>query len=86
MGVWLSGGGIVLVLIGAWFVAYEVVAKFRGDTHGAITPLGGIGKVSKLAAFVKWEHKRNRAMWVGLACITIGSFLQLAGLIISNCQ
>lgn len=44
MSLYLSGSGIILVLIGAWFVAYEVVSKFRGETHGAVTPMGGMGK------------------------------------------
>ena len=74
------------MLIGAWFVAYEVVAKFHGQTHGAIVPYGGIGKVEKLGIFKAWEQKRNSDMWVGLGCITLGSILQLAGLIIQNCK
>ncbi len=84
MGVYLSGIGIVFVLIGAWCVAYEVVAKFRGETHGVGVPFGGIGKVRKLGTFIAWEKKRNAAMWTGLGFITIGSFLQLAGLFVQN--
>ncbi len=86
MSVYLSAAGIIMVLIGAWFVAYEVVAKFKGETHGAITPLGGIGTVSKLGAFIAWERKRNIAMWVGLGFITTGSLLQVAGLFASRCR
>lgn len=84
MGIYLSGIGIMFVLIGAWFVAYEVVCKFRGETHGATTSFGGVGKVHKLGTFKAWEKKRNAAMWFGLGCITIGSLLQLAGLFIKN--
>ena len=86
MSVWLSGSGIVLVLIGAWLVAYEVVAKFHGETHGVNVPYGGIGKVQKLGIFVTWEKKRNAAMWLGLGCITLGSLLQLAGLLVQSCR
>ena len=86
MAVCLSGSGIVFVLIGAWLVAYEVVAKFRGETHGVSVPYGGSGKVQKLGTFVAWEKKRNAAMWLGLGCITIGSLLQLAGLLVQSCR
>lgn len=88
MGMCLSAFGILLVLVGAWFVAYEVVRKFRGETHGATVSFGGGAKVHKLGIFEAWEKKRNIAMWVGLGCITVGSILQLAGLFIScsvNC-
>lgn len=86
MAVWLSGSGIVFVLIGAWLVAYEVVAKFRGDTHGVSVPYGGGGTVKKLGIFIAWEKKRNAAMWLGLGCITLGSLLQLAGLLVQSCR
>jgi hypothetical protein len=86
MAIWLSGSGIVLVLIGAWFVAYEVVAKFRGPTHGVSVSYGGAGPVNKLGTFIAWEKKRNAAMWFGLGCITLGSFLQLAGLLVQSCR
>ena len=83
MAAYLSGIGIVLVLIGAWCVAYEVVAKFRGETHGASVFFGG-GAVHKTGNFIAWEQKRNAAMWTGLGCITIGSLLQLVGLFVQN--
>ena len=80
VGVWLSAAGILLVMVGAWFVAYEVVRKFEGTTHGMVTPMGGIGHTWKLAAFVSWEAEKNKAMWLGLILITLGSLAQLAGL------
>ncbi len=83
IGVCLSGIGIVFVLIGAWCVAYEVVAKFRGETHGASVPYG-CAKVHKLGTYIAWEKKRNAAMWTGLGFITFGSFFQLAGLFVQN--
>lgn len=86
MSEYLTAGGIVFVLIGAWLVAFEVVAKFEGQTHGGIAPLGGIVKIDKLGGYKRWESKRNIAMWAGLACITLGSFMQLAGLLVHNCR
>ncbi len=85
MSAWLSGIGIVLVLVGAWFVAFEVVAKFEGETHGGITSMGGITKIRKLGTYLKWERKRNIAMWAGLAFITVGSILQLIGVVVQGC-
>ncbi|WP_276968201.1 hypothetical protein [Metallibacterium scheffleri] len=82
MSEYLTAGGIIFILLGAWLVAFEVVAKFEGQTHGGHAPYGGIVKVEKLGIYKKWERKRNIAMWTGLACITLGSFLQLAGLFI----
>lgn len=80
IGVWLSVVGIFSVMVGAWFVAYEVVNQFEGATYGGHTPTGGVTHITKHGAFVAWEVKRKRAMWVGLILITLGSFLQVAGL------
>ncbi len=79
-GVWLSAAGIFLVMVGAWFVAYEVVNQFDGPTHSGITPFGGMTHITKLGTFASWEAKKNRAMWFGLILITLGSLAQLAGL------
>lgn len=76
----LSGLGIAAVLIGSWLVAYEVVNKFTGVSHTVSTGWGGEGTPQKTNAFIQWEAKRNSVMWFGLAFITVGSFLQLAGL------
>jgi hypothetical protein len=81
MGKILSCAGIVMVLIGAWLVAYEVVAKFEGETHGVSTTYGG-GKAFKLGVFKEWEMRKNKYMWAGLIFITIGSFLQIAGVLV----
>ncbi|MHB1609206.1 MAG: hypothetical protein ACYCXX_11345 [Acidiferrobacter thiooxydans] len=79
-GVWLSAAGICLVMVGAWFVAYEVVNQFEGETHGGVTSMGGLTRIRKLGAFASWETKKNTAMWLGLILITLGSLAQLAGL------
>ena len=79
-GTWISGLGIVATLIGAWLVAYEVVNKFTGASYSVTTGWGGIGSTSKTDVFIQWEDRRNRMMWTGLAFITCGSALQLAGL------
>lgn len=81
---WLSGLGIVATLVGSWLVAYEIVKKFTGVSHTVSTGWGGAGSAKKTEIFTQWEDKRNRAMWSGLAFITFGSALQLAGLFWSS--
>jgi len=73
--VW-AASGILLVLFGSWLVAYEVVNKFKGISHTVSTGWGGSGTASKTETFIQWEARRNRVMWVGLACITAGSTMQ----------
>lgn len=79
MSTYLSIGGIVLVMVGSWFVAYEVVNQFRGQSHTVSVGYGGPGTPHKLPEFITYEARRNQFMWVGLALITIGSLLQVAG-------
>lgn len=78
---WPSAVGILSTLIGARYVAYEVVNKFRGTSHTVSTSWGGQGSATKTEAFIQWEAKRNFFMWIGLGFITAGSLLQLAGLL-----
>ena len=78
-----SIGGIVLVLIGSWFVAYEVVNRFSGYAFRVEDVLcDGSGKVEKTALFQSWEAWRSRWMWVGLLCITLGSGAQIYAVLI----
>lgn len=78
---WLSGIGIILTFVGTIFIAwYDVFAKFRGESHGIIVPIGGVGKSWKLAAFIAWEKNRDRAMRTGLALIVIGTIFGIVGL------
>lgn len=79
--IWLSATGIVLVLLGSWLVAYEVVNRFLNFPYRVVgITVDGSGKLQKNPDFSKWEIKRAVAMWMGLGFITAGSFLQLAGL------
>ncbi len=55
----LSCVGIVLVLIGAWLVAYEVVAKFEGETHGISATYGSGTSTDKLGVFKQWRRSRR---------------------------
>ena len=80
---WLAAVGIIPVLFGSWMVAYEVVSKFRGISHTVSVGWGGAGSANKSGAFLKWEARRNCAMWAGLAFITVGSMFQFFALIIA---
>ena len=77
--------GIVLVVVGTWFVAYEVVKRFLGYSHKVIdVRADGSGVVEKTDEFKQWEMKRAFWMWAGLLLITVGSGLQAYGTIISS--
>jgi hypothetical protein len=79
----LSVSGILLVMVGSWFVAYEVVNKFQGQTHTVSVAFGGPGTPKKLPEYVAYELRRNKFMWFGLALITLGSLSQAAGALMS---
>ena len=76
--------GIVLVVVGTWLVAYEVVNRFLGYSHRVIdVRWDGSGVVEKTDDFRKWEVKRAFWMWAGLALITVGSGFQIYGTMVS---
>jgi hypothetical protein len=75
-----SAGGIILVMLGSWFVAIELVIRFKGYAFKVINmTCDGSADTEKTANFERWELRRARWMWVGLTLITIGSLLQLYG-------
>lgn len=77
--VWLSTPGILLVMMGAVFVAYEVVNQFKSETHGAVAFYGG-ANTFKTGDYKQWERRKYRFMRIGLALIILGSLLQIAAL------
>ena len=69
-----AGIGLLLSLLGAVLIAwFDAFAKFDGQSHITIVPLGGIGSTHKTAAFEQWERKRERATRCGLALIAFGT-------------
>jgi hypothetical protein len=76
----IAAAGIVLVMLGSYFVAYEVVRKFTGQSHIVHVAFGGPGRPEKTPVYLAWEARRSKFMWIGLALITLGSVLQLVGL------
>lgn len=79
---WLAISGIITVMVGSWFVAYEVVNQFRGQSHAVSVAYGGPGTPRKLPEFLSYEARRNKFMWLGLLLITVGSALQIAAVIV----
>ena len=78
---WLAVSGIITVMVGSWFVAYEVVNQFKGQSHTVSVAYGGPGTPKKLPQFLSYETRRNKFMWLGLLLITIGSGLQIAAVV-----
>jgi len=70
--------GLLFDIFGAWFVAYEVVLKFKGEKHerSPTTP-GSIAPPKETPEYKKWTQIHYKFMWLGLACLTIGFSLQI---------
>lgn len=68
---------LALNLVGTWFIAIELVIRFKGYAFEVknIT-YSGQGDVKKTDKFKRWELKRAAFMWLGLVCITISNFMQ----------
>ena len=79
--VW-SALGILFVLVGSWFVAYEVVNKFSGVSHKVSTAWGGEGTAEKTETYIRWEARRNVCMWIGLTFMSLGSAMQLVAVLL----
>ena len=74
----LNSVGLIFDIIGAWLVAYEVVRQFRGQQFERMpTRWGGMPPPEKTSEFQGWEIRRNRFMFVGLVCLTIGFVPQI---------
>lgn len=70
--------GLIFDIVGAWFVAWEVVRKFKGqkidkDPHiyAADDP------PFETEEYKKWESSKYKFMWCGLICLTMGFGLQI---------
>lgn len=80
-----SASGLVLVMVGSWLVAIELVIRFKGYAFKVINmTCDGSADTEKTANFKKWELRRARWMWFGLALITIGSLLQIYATVYNN--
>ena len=74
--------GIAMDIFGAYFVAYEVVRRYRGEKYESGIGSGPIGGVPTNDApietldFQAFERRRFRNMTLGMALLTVGFTLQ----------
>ena len=74
----LSTIGLVCDILGAWFVAWELVAQFRGEEFESYSLIAEIKiTATKSKSWLDWEMKRRTKMWCGLVLLTIGFILQM---------
>jgi len=70
--------GLLLTGIGSIFVAYEVVNKFRGESHRAKNAgWNGKSDVEETEPYKEWISRRNVIMSIGLGMILFGTLLQM---------
>ena len=80
----INSVGLLLDIIGAWFIAFEVVKQYKGEKFfvEAQTWDDTLGKNSEeMPEYTAWEKSKYIKMWIGLILLTIGFSLQ----IYSNC-
>jgi len=71
--------GLLFDILGAWFVAIEVVRKFKGEKYEKDPSLYAADKPPyDSAEYKKWESSKFIFMWLGLAFLTIGFILQIS--------
>jgi hypothetical protein len=76
--------GLALCLLGTFLVAIELVIRFKGYAFEIKSmTYNGQGKAEKTAGFERWETKRAKFMWSGLALITIGTAAQMVAICVN---
>lgn len=71
--------GLVFDIVGAIFVAYEVVNVYRGSITGTINGTwNGLGEPT--TEYKEFESKKHKHMKIGLAFLIIGFILQIIAL------
>jgi hypothetical protein len=70
--------GLIFDIAGAWFVAWEVVMRFKGKQYGTSVTVEIIAlPPNKTPEYEKYELNKYRKMWVGLVLLTIGFLFQI---------
>lgn len=76
--------GLVSDIIGAWFVAFEVVRKFEGEMV-RVKPWNVDTDIPEITPeYRAWEQRRNRWMKRGLGFLTFGFAFQALGVIVHS--
>ena len=73
----INSAGLICDLIGAWFVAWEVVKQFQGSKIDSDVPQCGGIAASESNDYIQWEKKKYFRMKIGLAFLTLGFSLQI---------
>jgi hypothetical protein len=77
----LGAFGLILDLIGACFVAYEVVLQYRGQKYRDMSTIDSINDFPiELPEYTKWEGRKYKFMLIGLVILFFGCAVQLVGL------
>lgn len=79
----INSAGLLLDIVGAFLVAWEVVREYRGkkyqDPQGYVVSepfVSGI-EVKESPEYSAWEIRKYRRMKMGLVCLTLGFLLQI---------
>lgn len=74
----LNSLGLTFDIFGAWFVAIEVVHKFKGGKYYKDPSLYAADMPPcDSDEYKKWEFFKYKYMWLGLALLTIGFIMQI---------
>ncbi len=76
----INSAGLCFDIVGACFVAWEVVRQFEGREFrgGVDTRMGVTTSPRKTQEFSEWELNKYRKMKLGLILLIIGFLLQMA--------
>lgn len=78
----LTTVGLVLDIVGAWFIAYEVVVQYRGSKYEYEVPYVFDGHMAgdpvESAGYIGYQARKHTRMWIGLGLLTLGFLLQIA--------
>jgi len=74
----INSSGLVFDIVGAWFVAWEVVVQYKDNKHKKLTSWeGALGPPQETYAYKKYEETKYLKMKIGLILLTIGFILQI---------
>ena len=77
----LGAIGLVLDMVGACFVAYEVVLQYRGQKYRDMSTIDSINdQPIELPEYTAWEGRKYKFMLTGLVILFFGCAVQLLGL------
>jgi hypothetical protein len=74
----LNSIGLLFDIFGAWLIAIEIFYQFKGKTHQEPTIYcNGTFEQDETPEYKKDKTIKHKAMWLGLALLTVGFVLQI---------